>query len=144
MVHVGVRLYKLDHDEEMRPLHGMYGTSDADLEVQRTTKRAELTAFFCPLRRIVASTAAHVDNKGISDGLWGGEVECIGPMLICGFLVWEEVRKVYQEGTLLEVEHVMARPSRNEERTMTCFERVVTEGTERAAGLAEDGAMLDG
>ena len=28
----------LDHDEEMVPMHGMYGTLDADLEVQRTNK----------------------------------------------------------------------------------------------------------
>ena len=27
---------QLDHDEEMGPVHGMYGTLDAELEVQRT------------------------------------------------------------------------------------------------------------
>ena len=37
-------------DEEMRPMHGMYGTLDADLEVRRTIKRAELAAFLCLLR----------------------------------------------------------------------------------------------
>ena len=33
---------QLDQDEEMVPMHGMYGTLDAELEVQRTIKRAEL------------------------------------------------------------------------------------------------------
>ena len=36
---------QLDSDEELGPLHGMYGSLDAELEVQRTIKRAELTAF---------------------------------------------------------------------------------------------------
>ena len=30
---------QLDHDEETGPMHGMYGTLDAELEVQRTIKR---------------------------------------------------------------------------------------------------------
>ena len=33
-------MVQLDHDEEMEPMHGMYGTLDAELEVQRTIKRA--------------------------------------------------------------------------------------------------------
>ena len=51
---------QLDHDEEMEPMHSMYGTLDAELEVQRTIQRAELTAFLC--------LTAHVENKGIIDG----------------------------------------------------------------------------
>ena len=31
-----------------RPLHGMYGSMEAEFEVQRTIKRVELTAFFLP------------------------------------------------------------------------------------------------
>ena len=38
-------MVQLDHDEEMDPMHGMYGTLEAELEVQRTIKIAELTAF---------------------------------------------------------------------------------------------------
>ena len=60
---------QLDHNEEMEPMRGICGTLDAELEVQRTVRRVELTAFFC-LRRIIGSTAAHVDNKGINAGLW--------------------------------------------------------------------------
>ena len=32
-------------------VQGMYGSMEAELEVQRTIKRAELTAFLCPLKR---------------------------------------------------------------------------------------------
>ena len=42
---------QLDSDEEMGPLHGMYGSMEAEYEVQRTVKRAELTAFLCLLQR---------------------------------------------------------------------------------------------
>ena len=41
----GWSVVQLDHDEEMDPTHGMYGTLDAELEVRRTIKRTELTAF---------------------------------------------------------------------------------------------------
>ena len=33
-------------------MHRMYGTLEAELEVQRTIKSAELAAFLCLLRRI--------------------------------------------------------------------------------------------
>ena len=45
-------------------MHGMYATLDAELEVQRTTRRAELTAFVYLLRVIIGPTTAHVDNTG--------------------------------------------------------------------------------
>ena len=32
---------QLDYDEEMEPLYGMYGSMEAEYEVQRTIKRAE-------------------------------------------------------------------------------------------------------
>ena len=38
-------MVQLDHDEEMAPMHGMYETLEAELEVQRTIKGAELTAY---------------------------------------------------------------------------------------------------
>ena len=72
-------MVQLDHDEEMVPMHGMHGTLDADLEVQRTIKRAELTALLCLTRKATGPTMVHVDNKGIIDGLWGGETKCISP-----------------------------------------------------------------
>ena len=66
-----------DYDEELGPLHGMYGSMEAEFEVQRTIKRA------------------HVDNKGITDGLWGGERKCIDPKAGDADLwieIWEELR----------------------------------------------------
>ena len=38
-------MLQLDYDEEMVPVHEMYGSMEAEYEVQRTIKRAELTAF---------------------------------------------------------------------------------------------------
>ena len=43
-------MVQLDYDEEMGPLHGMCGSMEAELEVRRTVKRAELTAFLCLLK----------------------------------------------------------------------------------------------
>ena len=63
----------------MGPLHGMHDSMEAENDVQRTIKRAELTAFLCLLRKVIGSTKVHVDNKGIIDGLWRGEEECIQP-----------------------------------------------------------------
>ena len=65
----------LDYDEEMGPLHGMCGSVEAEVEVQRTIKRAELTAFLCFLRKVNGPIKVHVDNKGIIDGLRKGEKE---------------------------------------------------------------------
>ena len=70
----GWAVVQLDCDEELGPLHGMYGSVDAELEVQRTTKRAELTAFLCLLKKVIGSTKVHVDNKGIMTG-YGEEKE---------------------------------------------------------------------
>ena len=95
---------QLDHDEKMVPMHGMYGTLEADLEAMRTTKRPDLTAFFCLLRRIIGPTTAHVDNKGILDVLWRGEINCIGPKAKDAdlwMLIWQEVHRAHQGGILL-------------------------------------------
>ena len=48
----GWAVVHLDYDEEVEPLHGMYGSVEAEYEVQRTMKRAELTAFLCLLRKV--------------------------------------------------------------------------------------------
>ena len=66
-------------DEVMGRMRGMYGTLIAELEVQRTIKRAELRAFSCLFRKVIAPARVHVDNKGIIDGLWKREMKCIGP-----------------------------------------------------------------
>ena len=54
---------------------GFCGAMEAEYEVQRTIKRAELTAFLCLLRKACGPTKVHVDNKGIIDGLRVYEVK---------------------------------------------------------------------
>ena len=73
----GSAVVQLDYDEEMEPLHGMYGSIEAEYEVQLTIKRAELTAFSCLLKKVIGPIKVFVDNKGIIDGLGKGEKECI-------------------------------------------------------------------
>ena len=60
----GWAVVQLDCDEEIGPLYGMYGSMEAELEIQRTTKRAKLTAFVCFLKRVIGPIKVHVDNKG--------------------------------------------------------------------------------
>ena len=47
----------------------MYGSMEAELEVQRSINRAELTTFFCLLKKVIAPIKVLVDNKGVVDGL---------------------------------------------------------------------------
>ena len=69
----GWAVVQVDYDEEMGPLHGMYGSMEAECEVQRTIKRVELMAFLCLLRKVIGLFKVHVDNKRIIDGLRRGE-----------------------------------------------------------------------
>ena len=57
-------MVQLDYDEEMERLYGTCGSMEAELEIQRTIKRAELTAFVCLLKRVIGPIMANVDNKG--------------------------------------------------------------------------------
>ena len=60
-------------------------------------------------------------------------------------LIWEEVRRIHQEGFLLEVEHAKAhRTKKKEKQEMSLFELFVTDGSERTDEKAKDDAMLDG
>ena len=57
----------------------------------------------------IGPTMVHVGNKGITDGLWRGEMRCVGPRAKDAdlwILIWGEVHRVHQEGILQEVEHV--------------------------------------
>ena len=56
----GWAVEQLDYDVEMEPLHGMYGSMEAEYAVQRTIKRAELTAFLCLLRKVCGPIKVHV------------------------------------------------------------------------------------
>ena len=68
---------QLDIDGELGPLYGLYGSMEAELEIQRTIKRAALTAFVCFLKRVIGPIKVHVDNKGIIDGLRKRDRECL-------------------------------------------------------------------
>ena len=135
-------MVQVDHDEEVGPLLGMYGTMDAELEVQRAMKRAELTTFLCLLRKAIGPKMVHVDNKGIIDGLWEGEMRCIAPRAKDAdlwTLIWEELQRFHQEGILVEVE-----AHRTKKEIMSLFERCIAEGNENADEHAKEGSMLDG
>ena len=77
------------------------GTLDAELEVQRTIKRAELTAFLCLLRKAIGPTMVHVDSKGIFDGQLRGEMKCSGSRAkdTDMWLIREELHGVHQDCT---------------------------------------------
>ena len=129
-----VGLVRLDHDEEMGPLRGMYGSMEAELEVQRTIKRAELTAFFCLLKKVIGLIKVHVDNKGIIDRLWKGESKCIDPNTGDADLrikIWEELQLQRSKEILVEVEHVKAHRTKREKKDMSPLEKFVTEGNEQ-------------
>ena len=57
----------------------MYASLEAQYEVERTIKSAELTAFLCVLRKVSGPIKVHVDNEGVIDGLRKGEKECNKP-----------------------------------------------------------------
>ena len=48
-------MVQLEHDEETGSMHGMYETLDAQLEVQRAIKGAELTTFLCFFRKVIGT-----------------------------------------------------------------------------------------
>ena len=95
---------QLAHDEEMGPMHGMYGTLDADLEEQRAHHqegRVDSLPFVSPEGLSVPPRLMWT-AKGIIDGLWREEVSCISPKAKDAdmwVLIWEEVRRLHQEGT---------------------------------------------
>ena len=124
---------------------GMCFSMEAELEVQRTIKRADLSAFLCFFGKVCGPRKVHVDNKGIIDGLRKGEKESIKPGAGDADLWknWEELHELVKRGILVEVEHVKAHRTKRETEKMTKLERFVTEGNEKADELAKAGAMLD-
>ena len=77
MRQVGFMWLISDRDEEIEPMYGMCGSLDAEFEEQRTIKRAELTAFFSLLTRIVGPTTARQWRQEVKDQK--------RKMPICGF-----------------------------------------------------------
>ena len=142
----GWAVVQLDCDEETEPLYGMCGSMEAEHEVQRTIKRAKLTAFFCRLRKVIGPIKVHVDNKGIIDGLRKGEKQSIKPRAGDADLwkkTWEELHGLAERGIMVEVEHVKAHRTTEEKKKMSHFEKFVTEGNEKDDELAKEGALVD-
>ena len=46
--------------KRLEPLPGMYGSMEAELEVQRTIKRTELATFWCLLKRVIGPIKVHM------------------------------------------------------------------------------------
>ena len=97
----GRSVVQLDHDEEMRPMCGMYGTLDAELEVERMIKIADSTVFLCFLWKATGTTMVHVENKG-SFMVCGEETWALAQeqrMPICGSFFWKRcfksIKKAY-------------------------------------------------
>ena len=115
-------------------------------EVERTIKRAELTAFLCLLRKVHGPIKVHVDNQGTIEALRKGEKECIKPRAgdaVLWIKIWEELHGLAERGILVEVEHVKADRTKKEKKHMSQLEKFVTEGNEKAGELAKEGALLD-
>ena len=121
---------QLDHNEELGPVHGMFGTLDAEIEVQRTIKRPERPAFSCVFKKAVGPTMVHVGNKGIIDGLW----KCIGPKTKDAdswVPIWEELNNFRAKEILSEAEYVEAHRTSKERQQMLLFEKFITESNEK-------------
>ena len=141
----GWPVVQLDFDEESRPLHGMYGSVEAEFGVQRTIKRAELTAFLCLSRKLLDPSKCTWTSQELQMGFGEEKGNALIPKLVmrtCG-KIWEELHLLTSEEILVEVEHVKAHRTKKDKKTMTHFEKFVTEGNEEADGLAKGGAMLD-
>ena len=117
-------MVQLDFDDFFFWLYGMYGSMEAEFEVQRTIKGAELSAFLCFLRKVSGATRMHVDNKGIIDGVWTGERKCIDPKADDADIwikIWEEMHLLASRETLVEVEHVKAHCTEKDKKEMSHF-----------------------
>ena len=109
----------------------MYGSREAECEVQRTIK---LTAFLCLLKKVIGPIKVHVDNKVIRHGSWREERKCIDPKAL-HLPVSKEIS--------VEVEHVKAHRSKKDKKEMSHFEKFFNESNEKEDELAKEGAMLD-
>ena len=81
------------------------------------SKRAELTAFSCLVKKVFGLTNMHVDNKGSIHGLWTGEMKCVVPKAKDADLWIKNSRNwihVPSKEMLIEVEHVKAHRTETE------------------------------
>ena len=102
-------------------MHGMYGTLDAKLEVQRTTKRGELTAYLCLLSKAIGPTMVHGVNKGTVDGLWRAAKDADLWIFCFGRSCTEFTSKSI---VLVEVERVKAHHTKKEMQYVSLLRKV--------------------
>ena len=116
------------------PCTGCTARWKQNFEVQRASKRAELTAFLCLLERLIGPIKVLlVDNQGITDGLWRGR-NCIRPRAgdaDVWIKIWEEMHCLAARD-IVEVEHVKAHRTKKEKKDMSHFEMFVAEGNEES------------
>ena len=132
----GWSVVQRDHDEEMGPMHGMYGMLGAESEVQRTIKRAELTASCVSSGKL--SVPRFVERK--HEVHWPQSKGRRLVELDLGRTAQSSPRRKTGRG----VEHVKAHRSKKEKQQKSFFEKFITEGHEKADEQAKDGAMMDG
>ena len=86
----GWTVVQLDCDEEMAPLHGMYGSMEAEYEVQRTIKRRSSGKYVDPSRSMWTTREQLVDYEKVRKSALSQELV----MLIYGskfgkdYMVW--------------------------------------------------------
>ena len=128
---------QLDYGEELVPLHGMCGSMEAEYEVQRTVKTAELTPSCASSGKCVVPSRSMWTTREELMGYEKGEKECIKPRAGDADLWiknWEELHELTERGIL---EHVMAYRTKKEKEQMTHFARFIAEGDEKADELAK-------
>ena len=139
-------MVQLHHDEEMEPMHGMYGTLAAELEVQCTINRAELMAFLCLFRKAFGLPGS-CGQQGIIDWALERRNEVHWPKSEGRRRVDVDLGRGAQNSSRRIAAGSRARRSTShqegEERN-ELFEKFVTEVNVKADDLAKDGAMMDG
>ena len=119
----GWAVVQLDYDE-VGPLHGMYGSMEAEYEVQRTVKSSGK----------LLDPSKCMSTTGIIHGLWRGERQCIDPKAGDAEF-WEN----YGKSCTLEAHH-----TKKNKTDMSQFDKFVTDGNEKADELAKEGSLDEG
>ena len=73
-------MVQLDHDEEMWPTHGMYGTLlDDAFGGAALHRKSGVHGVLVSLQGSYRSYLVFTLTTRVMDGLWRGEMRCIGP-----------------------------------------------------------------
>ena len=142
----GWTVAELDIDEELGPLRGMCGSFDAELEVQRTIKRVELTAFPCLRKKVIGPVKVNVDNEGIIDGLWRGGRKRIDSKAGDADLWIKNCKGLHlptSKEISVDVEHAKAHRTEKGQERDVAFEKFVTDGNEMSWQRQERCWMMD-